>query len=147
MKWMDKNGYPLSECNFIDIDMLLPSDEELLGYFRKYSPNVVGISASTSGTYAHIKHISSLVKVACPEAFVVMGGNLSASANLVLRKTSVDMCIVGDGEIAWVKLLDHIKLHGTSKDNKLLEAIPGLSYLDKNDELILRGTEISYLRS
>ena len=139
MKWMDKNGYPLSECNFIDIDMLLPSDEELLGYFRKYMPDVIGISASTSGTYAHIKHISSLVKVACPEAFVVMGGNLSASANLVLRKTTVDMCVVGDGEIAWVKLLDHIKLHGTSKDNKLLEAIPGLSYLDKNDELIFTG--------
>lgn len=139
MKWMEHNGYPRSDCNFVDIDMLLPSDEELIGYFRKYDPDIIGISASTSGTYAHIKHIGALAKSVCPGAFIVMGGNLSASANLVLRKTAVDMCIVGDGEIAWVKLLDHIKQHGTSTDNPLLEDIPGLSYLDKQNELIFTG--------
>lgn len=139
MKWMEKNGYPRSDCTFIDFDMLLPSDEEMLEYFRKYAPDVIGISASTSGTYAHIKHIAALVKSVCPETFIVMGGNLSASSNLVLRKTDVDMCVVGDGEIAWVKLLDHIKQHGLSMDNPLLEDIPGLSYLDKNGELIFTG--------
>jgi anaerobic magnesium-protoporphyrin IX monomethyl ester cyclase len=139
MKWMDKNGYPLSECEFLDIDMLLPSDEELLDYLKKYSPDVVGISAVTSGSYRHVKNIASLIKQVSQKTIVVLGGNLSGSANLVLRRSSVDICVVGDGEIAWVKLLDSLKECNLTKSSASLKTIPGLAFIDENDGLVFTG--------
>ncbi|MEI6070380.1 MAG: radical SAM protein [Verrucomicrobiae bacterium] len=139
IRWMEKQGYPRSDCEFLDIDMLLPSDGELLEYFRKFRPDVIGISAVTSGGYRHVKHIASIAKSVCPDSLVVLGGNLSASANLVLRKAKVDLCVVGDGEIAWVKLLDQFKLHGLTTDNDNLKEIPGLAYLNNDDDLVFTG--------
>ena len=33
-------------------------------------------------------------------ALIVCGGYLTAAANTILRKTEIDVCVVGDGEIA-----------------------------------------------
>jgi radical SAM superfamily enzyme YgiQ (UPF0313 family) len=73
---------------------------------------------------------------------IVCGGYLTAAANVVLRKTDVDICVVGDGEIAWVGLLSYLKKY--SKDNKKfnfdeLKKIKGLAFLDDNKEIFFSG--------
>lgn len=139
MRWMFENGFPRSDCEFLDIDMLAPDDQELFDYFQTINPDIIGISAVTSGAYANTKQIAAIAKKACPSAFIVLGGSLAASANVILRKTAVDMCVVGDGEIAWLKLLNFFKERGFSADRDPLNAIRGLSFLSKSGELIFTG--------
>ena len=88
--------------------MLTPSDDEIRNYFETYQPTVVGLSAVVSTTYLVVKRIAKILRQTCPDTWIVLGGNLSASANVVLRKTDVDVCIQGDGEIPWVEFLNYV---------------------------------------
>lgn len=63
----------------------------------------------------------------------------AASANVLLRKTEVDICVEGDGEKPWVAFLDYVKSHGTNKDTKELSKISGLAFLNEQDEMEFTG--------
>jgi len=139
IKWMEVNGFSKTDYDFFDIDMLLPSDEELIDYLQSYQPSVVGLSAVVSTCYAQVKKLSAVIRKILPDCWIVLGGSLTASANLVLNKTNVDICIVGDGEIAWVNLLNYFKSNGYNFDKELLSGIAGLAYLDDEDRLIFTG--------
>ena len=139
IKWMERHGYGKDQYDFYDVDMTLPSDKELLDYFKSYNPTVVGLSAVVSTCYPQVKRLAGLLRQACPDALIVLGGSLTAAANLILRKTEVDLCVVGDGEISWVNLLDHIKAHGRPAGYAALAKIAGLAFLDDADELRFTG--------
>lgn len=139
IKWMERHGYGPETYDYYDIDMELPSDERLERYFREYQPTVVGLSAVVSTCYYQVRRISRIIRAACPDAWIVLGGSLTASANLVLRRTDVDVCIVGDGEIAWVDFLDYIKTHGRAWAHEDLAEIRGLAWLDEAGELRSTG--------
>lgn len=139
VKWMEKHGYTSADWDYYDVDMLLPSDQELAAYFKSYNPEVVGLSAVVSTCYAQVKRISRILRETCPDALIVLGGSLTASSNLVLRKTDTDICVVGDGEIAWVGLLDYAKAHGRKIDVEKVSAIKGLAFLDGADQIHFTG--------
>ena len=136
INWMKREGYT---GNFFDIDMLLPTDKEIFDYFKELQPDVVGLSAVLSTSYFQVKRISKIVKEACPDSVVTMGGNMAVSANLLLRKTVIDFCILGDGEKTFVDLLDYIKDHENEKEFEKLSKIKGLAYINKEDELEFTG--------
>ncbi|MBI4191181.1 MAG: B12-binding domain-containing radical SAM protein [Betaproteobacteria bacterium] len=138
-QWMWKNGYKRDELDFYDMDMLLPSDDEIRAYFQSSKPDIVGLSAVTSGTYGRVKKYARIIRSACPDTMMVLGGNLAASANIVLKKTDVDICVAGDGEIAWVKLLDYTKKHGRTIDPGVLGDIKGLAFLNAAGEFSFTG--------
>lgn len=138
-KWMWKNGYERKELEFYDMDMLLPTDDEIRAFFQARQPDIIGLSAVTSGTYGRVKKYAHIIRSVCPNTMIVLGGNLAASANVVVRKTDVDICVAGDGEIAWVKLLDYTKIHGRKIDHEHLGKIKGLAYLTPADEFIFTG--------
>lgn len=138
-KWMFRNGYQREEIDFYDIDMLLPTDDQIRNYFQDRMPDIVGLSAVTSGTYGRVKKYARIIRSVCPEAMIVLGGNLAASANIALRKTDVDICVAGDGEIAWVKLLEYTKKYGRKIDPNLLGAIKGLAFLNAEGEFRFSG--------
>lgn len=139
VKWMEKHGYTRDDWDYYDVDSLLPSDEQLAEYFRAYKPEVVGLSAVVSTCYAQVKRIARIVRASCPDAMIVLGGSLTASSNLILRKTDVDVCVVGDGEIAWVGMLDYVKVHGRKKVVDALRGIKGLAFLDEGGDLHFTG--------
>lgn len=139
VKWMEKRGYTSADWDYYDVDMLLPSDQDLIDYFKSYNPQIVGLSAVVSTCYAQVKRIARLLRETCPDALIVLGGSLTASSNLVLRKTDVDICVVGDGEEAWVELLGYVKAHGRRKNMDVLSKITGLGFLDDSGELRFTG--------
>lgn len=139
LKWMKREGFDEKEVDYYDADMLLPSDEELDAYFRRCQPEIVGLSAVVSTCYAQVKRISSILRMACPDAWIIMGGSLSAAANLVLHKTDVDICVVGDGEIAWVEFLRYAEKNGRQFVYSELDNIAGLAYLDGKNILKFSG--------
>ena len=136
INWMKKEGY---SGDFFDIDILLPPEEEIFNYFKDKQPDVVGLSAVVSTSYHQVKDISKIIRKACPSAAIVIGGNMAVSANLLLRKTEIDFCVLGDGEIAFVELLDYIKGHGNKKLMDKLMKIKGLSFINKENELEFTG--------
>ena len=139
IKWMEKNGYPRESWDYYDIDMELPSDLRLERYFSEYQPTVVGLSAVVSTCYSQARKISKIIRSVCPNAWIVLGGSLTASANVVLRKTDVDICVVGDGEITWVDFLNYVKSYGCDRNYDELLKIKGLAYLDQAGELRSTG--------
>lgn len=139
IKWMEKRGYRGDQYDFYDIDMIDPSDEEIRAYFRSYNPTVIGFSAIVSSMYSQVKRLTTIARQECSDAWLVLGGSLSASARVVLNKTSIDICVQGDGEIPWVEFLDYVKEHGRAWNYEALERIKGLSYLDREGEMQFNG--------
>ena len=105
----------------------------VLEYINTFKPDVVGLSAVVSTCYAQVKRLSELIKNTRPETKLVLGEILTASANLVLRKTKVDICVIGDGEIAWVDLLHYIDTNRGAWDFDDLKKITGLAFIDDKE--------------
>jgi radical SAM superfamily enzyme YgiQ (UPF0313 family) len=135
---MKKKGY---SADIYDINNLRPSDEKLIENFKRTKPTVVGLSATLSHCYPNIKRITKILRQLFPDVWIVVGGQLTSSSNVVLRKTETDICVVGDGEIPFVKLLDYFKLHPTRRqlDYTGLCQIKGLAFIDENNKLKVTG--------
>jgi len=138
VNWMEKHGYSSDMYDYYDIDMMLPSDEEFIEYLKEYQPTIVGLSAVVSTSYSQVKRLSKIIRDTCPDTWIVCGGAITAIANVLLRKTNVDICVIGDGEIPWVEFLDYVKENDTKFDIEKINAIKGLSFL-YNDELLFTG--------
>ena len=138
MTWMEKVGY---SSDIYDINNLRPSDEELIKNFKLTKPTVVGLSATLSHCYPSVKRITKILRELFPDVWIVVGGHLSGSANVLLYKTETDICVVGDGEIPFLKLLDYFKLHPTRRqlDHTELHQIKGLAFIDENHKLKVTG--------
>jgi len=139
---MKRAGYAKSTYDFYDIDMLYPSDEEIRKYFLSYKPNVVGLSAVVSTSYSQVKSISSIIRKELPDCWIVMGGNLSACSEAVLKHTDIDISVVGDGEIAWIKILEHIEKYPERNNYEAfikLGDIKGVAFLDKQGKINMNG--------
>ena len=138
--WTKKNGFP--ECKFYDIDMLYPNDSEIKDFFQKNQADIVGLSAVVSTSYLQVERISRIIKQVNPSAIIVCGGYLTAAANEVLHKTEVDICVVGDGEIAWVGLLNYVKRNKTKNKKIIAEEllkVKGIAVLNDNNDIEFSG--------
>jgi radical SAM superfamily enzyme YgiQ (UPF0313 family) len=124
---------------FYNIDLLLPSDNEIYEYFNINKPKVVGISAVVSTMYSRVKSIASIIRKASPSTVIVVGGNLAASASIILNKTEVDICVLGDGEYTWLNILDSLKnSKGVIYKRDLLN-IKGVAFLNDGGEMEFTG--------
>ena len=138
VNWMEKHGYSSEMYDYYDIDMMLPSDEEFIEYLKEYQPTIVGLSAVVSTSYDQVKRLSKIIRDTCPDAWIVCGGAITAVANVLLRKTNVDICVIGDGEMSWVEFLDYVKENDTKFDIEKINTIKGLSFI-YDDELQFTG--------
>ena len=138
--WTEKNGFP--KCKFYDIDMLYPNDDEIEKFFKENDADVVGLSAVVSTSYLQVQRISKIIRKVNSKILIVCGGYLTAAANTVLRKTDVDVCVVGDGEVAWVGLLNYVRKNKNRNKkiytDELLE-VKGIALVDENSELRFSG--------
>lgn len=139
--WAEKNNFPT--CKFYDIDMLYPSDGDIEEYFKENKADVVGLSAVVSTSYMQVKRLSRIIRNVNKNTLIVCGGYLTAAANTVLRKTEVDICVVGDGEVAWVGILKFMKEHLETGKNKFdidkLLKIKGIAIIDDDGNLRFSG--------
>ncbi len=137
--WAEKNGY---KCDYYDIDMLYPSDEEIEKFLRENPQDIIGLSAVVSTSYLQVKRLCKIIKKVNEKTLIVVGGYLTAASNVLLNKTEADLCVVGNGEIAWVGILKYMQKHLNEKRNQLdydeLSKIRGLAFL-KNEKLEFTG--------
>jgi len=135
IKYLRKHG---NNIEFYNIDSLRPSYEDALAYIVAANPTVLGISAVVSTSYAYTKKLSLDVKKILPETLIVVGGNLAASAEILLRRTGADICVLGEGEKTFLKVVERAEQTRTTTD---FANIPGLALLDGSNDIVNTGYE------
>lgn len=138
--YMKQNGY---DCNEIyDIGNLRGDDATIINNLKKIKPpTVVGLGAGLTHCYPNLKRISKIVRDLFPDCWVVTGGAITSSANVILNKTDVDICVVGDGEIPFLKFVKYIEKNPRRKSPNFqdLSSIQGLAFLSDNKKLKVTG--------
>lgn len=128
------------DAEFYNIDFFRPTRDEVREYFSSSKYEVIGISAVVSTAYEYTKWLSEIIREVLPDVVIILGGNLGASAEIVLRKTEVDVCVVGDGEIIIQNLINAIRkapMCSTFKEG--FQNIEGICYLDESNDFIFTG--------
>ena len=120
-----KAGY--KDTFFYNIDVLRPSREDAIDYIVKHNPEILCISAPVSTGYEYCKFISLELKQRLPNVIILLGGNLAASAEILLQKTCVDFCVLGEGEKVCRQLFDKI---AKGRPRKEFSTIKGLAFFD-----------------
>jgi len=119
---------------FYNIDYLRPEYSEILTHIREAKPDILGISAVVSTAYAFVKKLSIDIKELSPQTTILMGGNLGASAEIILKKTGVDYICTGEGETT---IVDFANCWMAAKTKSDYSQVKGLSYLDEQGELVV----------
>ena len=93
----------LRKAGFLDshlynIDWFRPSFEQIIDHLKKEKPDILGISAVVSTSYEYTKKLSLEIKRVLPQTTIIMGGNMGASAEVVLKKTCIDFICTGEGD-------------------------------------------------
>jgi radical SAM superfamily enzyme YgiQ (UPF0313 family) len=136
LSYLRKNG--VGDVEFYNIDGNRPEYPEVLEHIRHRQPDILGISAVVSTAYAYTKKLSQDVKRISPDTLIVVGGSLAASAEILLRKTGTDLCVLGEGEKVMLNIVRRAK---TTRFPSAYADIPGLMLLDKDRRLINTGYE------
>lgn len=134
------------QVDFYNFDFARPSDDEIRAVFSDNQYDIVGISAVVSTAYAYTKKLAQFAKEAYPETCVVLGGNLAANSEVILRYTAVDFCVIGDGEVTIKELVRHLASvqrarlpKGSPVETEALKQIRGICYLDNRGEYLFTG--------
>ena len=106
----------------IDINLLRVPFEEVMAIIESRQFDVIGIGGMTT-VYYYIKALSLHLKKRFPNIPIMGGGSaVSASPDLVLTNTGIDVACIGEGEPIIVQLVRHLS------EGQDLDDIPGIAY-------------------
>lgn len=125
------------DISFYNIDYFRYKHDQIEQYFREKQFDMVGISAVVSTAYAYTKYLSNLIRTVSPNTVIVVGGNLAASAEILLRKCEIDFCVTGDGELIIRELVR--ALYEKPLNYARLKETKGICFLDENGEFCFTG--------
>ena len=126
-------------CELYNIDYHRYSREEVREHFKLNHYKVVAISAVVSTAYAYTKFLAKTIKSVSPNTIIILGGNLAASAEILLRLADIDFCVAGDGEFVIQDLVLHIKDNKNASPKNLYKKIPGIAFIDDKDKFYFTG--------
>ncbi|MDX6769770.1 MAG: radical SAM protein [Elusimicrobiota bacterium] len=133
MTALKRHGY--DNVSLYEINILRPKYEEVLEYFRLQKPDIVGLSAVVSTSYAFVKQLAADLRKMYPDLLIVCGGNLVANVNVLMAKTEIDICCTGEGEVTMREIVDHW-VAGTMSPQEL-GAIKGIAFRDENRKMVI----------
>ncbi len=130
---LERRGY--KDLHLFEVNILRPSYEEILKRFEILRPDIIGLSAVVSTSYAFVKKLTDDLKRLLPGAWIICGGNMVASANVILRRTRVDVCCTGEGEDTMCELVRLWEIGAVGPD--ALRSVKGIAYLDAQQNLVV----------
>ncbi|MBI5526040.1 MAG: B12-binding domain-containing radical SAM protein [Deltaproteobacteria bacterium] len=102
-KYYQTAGY---NVRVLDGQCMQLTKDEILPWIDKHDFDIAGISAFSS-QFNSVKLIAEHIKKT-HRTPVIVGGALSTyQPQLTLKNTDVDVCVIGDGEISGIEVLDH----------------------------------------
>lgn len=126
------------QAQLYNADYLRPKREDIMAFFGENQFDIVGISAVVSTAYAYTKYLTQLIRSVSPETVIIVGGNMAASAEILLRKCNVNYCVVGNGELIVQDLVLAMEKHSGNDENAIKD-IQGICFLDKHGKFIFTG--------
>lgn len=133
MTALKRHGY--DNVSLYEINILRPKYEQTLEYFRQQKPDIVGLSAVVSTSYAFVKQLSADLRKMFPNVLIVCGGNLVANVNVLMGKTEIDICCTGEGEVTMCEIVDHYVAGKMSPQD--LGAIKGIVFRDEKKAMVI----------
>lgn len=122
----DRAGY---KFEIIDIDLYRYSDKDLEEKIKQTECDIVAFGALAS-MYIAVRKVAAMARKHHPKAKIILGNTLATSVyQTVLKKIEVDICILGEGEIAFLELVK------TLEANKPIETTPGIAFM-QDDKFI-----------
>lgn len=104
--WVRQNGF---DVRLIDLHVENVYPKDAADRVRDYDPHIVALTAKTLGWPAVIE-IAQMVKVACPNALIVVGGpHLSIYAEESMTWECFDVAVVGDGEETFLEICERVE--------------------------------------
>jgi anaerobic magnesium-protoporphyrin IX monomethyl ester cyclase len=86
--------------------------------------DIVGLTCLFSHYWPIVRELARAVKVRFPRALIVLGGeHATALPEHVLRSGCIDVCVLGEGEETFVRLIDAYRGGGA------FEHVPGIAFL------------------
>ena len=156
-----ERGYQVS---VIDLTIEDVNYGDLENRIKQFNPDIIGISA-ISYEYLQVKELSAYLKRVVPSK-IILGGLLATyNYDLVLNKTDVEICVIGEGELTIIDLLENLaflaEVKGIAyKENgnitlnppreliSDLDALPFPAYdlfdIDEYSELLMRDIYMSH---
>ena len=128
---LNKAGFNHTEL--YNIDLLRPDYQEVLAHIQASKPDILGISAVVSTAYEYSKKLSLDIKKLLPQTTILLGGNLGASAEIILKKTGVDFVCTGEGEET---IVEFATLWQHSKSKADYETLKGWAFLNNKNEMV-----------
>ncbi len=100
-------------------------------YIFKNKPDIVGISCPFSIQLSQTVNLSKLIKKINPKILIVVGGpGISVQPKIIIDKfKSIDICISGEGEESFLKIIKNYKPNPTLKS---FSKISGLTFRYQN---------------
>lgn len=121
--------------NGLDIVRIGMSDNQISEEIKKFSPQVIGISSNFTSFANDSINIAKLAKNICPDAILVMGGaHATVAYQDILQEGCVDIVVRGDGEIAFLDLVEKIR----NKEHYI--NLKSIVMLDKDSKIISNPT-------
>lgn len=104
------------------------STEDVVQRVKNSNPDFLGISA-LSTQYGIVKKFASLIKPIHPDIPIVLGAQLAHySFDTVLKKTEVDICVIGEGEITIQDIVYNFNN---------LDQVQGIAYKNETGDVLI----------
>lgn len=142
INYLRKAGH--QDVHLYDIDAIRPHYQDAIEHIVAAQPDVLGISATVSTSYAYSKRLTADLKARLPNLLIVLGGNMAAAAEMLLRRTAVDICVLGEGEIVFKNVVERAQKTRNPAD---FVDIPGLMVINAAGDLTNTGYEAALLPS
>ena len=111
------------DFSLIDMDLYRYSDEEFEQIIKERQCDVVAFGALAS-LFGQVQNISGMIRCYHPTAKLVLGNTLAtASTDIVLQKTDIDICVLGEGEETFIELMKVLDKGGN------IDNVAGIAYL------------------
>lgn len=104
-----QGGY---KVKILDVDAERIANKEVVKEIKYINPRYIGFSGIIATSYKYIKNLGHELKLVFPEKIQILGGGLSSAAPIVLKNTSIDIVVCGEGDITIVELMDCLQKEG-----------------------------------
>ncbi|MBI2414195.1 MAG: radical SAM protein [Deltaproteobacteria bacterium] len=96
------------EVSFLNLDLYRPSLDSIGESIARFAPDIIGISAMLTPSYAYLKKLSNYIEERFPSIIQVLGGQMNVIANIILLKTRINFCVIGESEPAFSSLIEKL---------------------------------------
>ena len=130
--YLRREGHRVS---LLDLNLTHMPQDQFEKHLLELSPDLVGISAMSTGTVA-VRELISLINSRVNTPVVVGGAEASALPEHTLRFTGADFVAVGEGEVTLAELVSTLDGAGGVQD------VLSLGYLDRDEFKLNRRREL-----